>query len=180
MARPFVVFDIDGTLLDSDEPLIAPFVQLGVDRRDITFGHVLADECDRLGIDVAAYLDAYDVTAAQPFPGIPELLAGLDGWAACSNKVGRLARAELRRLGWTPEVAFFAEDFQGPKSLGPVLEALGVAADAILFVGDTAHDRRCASAVGAPFALAGWNPRARAESGDQVLHAPAALLDLLA
>ena len=68
MDRPIIVFDVDGTLLDSDEPLIAPFVHLGIDRADITFGHVLADECERLGISVAAYLDAYDVTASQPVP----------------------------------------------------------------------------------------------------------------
>jgi HAD superfamily hydrolase (TIGR01549 family) len=174
-----VVFDIDGTLLDSDEPLIAPFVHLGVARHDVTFGHVLADECTRLGIDIDAYLDAYDVEAAQPFPGVPELLEQLDGWAACSNKVGRLARAELRRLGWAPEVAFFAEDFGGPKSLEPVLARLGARPDEIIFVGDTAHDRGCAQAVGAPFALAGWNPRARPEPGDRVLDTPSALLELL-
>jgi HAD superfamily hydrolase (TIGR01549 family) len=177
--RPIIVFDVDGTLLDSDEALIAPFVQLGIDRAEVTFGHVLADECERLGISVAAYLDAYDVTASQPFPGVDELLSGLDSWSACSNKVGRVARAELARLGWTPDVAFFAEDFDGPKQLGPVLAALGAPADQVVFVGDTAHDRRCAHAVGARFALAGWNPRARAEPGDEVLAEPADLLSLL-
>jgi HAD superfamily hydrolase (TIGR01549 family) len=180
VADSIVVFDIDGTLLDSDEPLIAPFLHLGIDRADVTFGHVLADECERLGIDVEAYLDAYDVTASQPFPGIDELLGRLDSWSACSNKIGRFARAELERLGWTPEVAFFAEDFTGSKELGPVLTALGVTADRIVFVGDTAHDRRCAHEVGARFALAGWNPRARPEPGDEVLTEPADLLDLLA
>ena len=51
----------------------------------------------------------------------------------------------------------------------------------MVYVGDTAHDRACAAAVGAPFALAGWNARARAgaQPGDVVLDAPADLLDLL-
>ena len=50
-----------------------------------------------------------------------------------------------------------------------------------MFVGDTRHDRACAAAVGARFALAGWNPRARAaaEPGDLVLDQPADVLDLL-
>jgi phosphoglycolate phosphatase-like HAD superfamily hydrolase len=179
-SRHVVVFDIDGTLLDSDEPLIEPFLALGVPRDDITFGHVLADECRRLGIDMAAYLDAYDVTAAQPFPGVEDLLAALGEWHACSNKVGRLARAELQRLGWAPGVAWFAEDFAGPKSLEPVLRALDAEPASVVFVGDTAHDRRCAHQVGARFALAGWNPRAVAEPGDLVLAVPGDLLGLLA
>ena len=147
---------------------------------DITFGHVLADECDRLGIDIEAYLDAYDVTAAQPFPGVDEMLAGLDGWAACSNKVGRLARAELERLGWTPEVAFFAEDFTGPeaararcstRSACPPTRSCSSATPPTTAAAPRRSARR--------FALAGWNPRARAEAGDHVLARPADLLDLV-
>ena len=62
--------------------------------------------------------------------------------------------------------------------LAPFL-ALGVEREAIVFLGDTDHDRRCAAAAGVPFALAGWNPRATAEPGDLVLHRPEQVLDLL-
>jgi phosphoglycolate phosphatase-like HAD superfamily hydrolase len=159
---------------------VAPFVALGVDRSRITFGHVLADECARLGISLDAYIQAYDHTAARPFPGVEELLARLDRWAVCSNKVRISGRAELARLGWTPEVALFAEDFgRRPKELGPVLDALGVPGPSVVFVGDTAHDRRCAGAVGATFALAGWNPRTEPQPGDIMLAEPAALLAVL-
>jgi|SRR3954452_16349205 phosphoglycolate phosphatase-like HAD superfamily hydrolase len=173
------VFDLDGTLLDSDAALVAPFVALGVDPAAVTFGHVLADECARLGIAVDDYLAAYDVDAAMPYSGVAELLGQLDRWAVCSNKRGPSGRAELARLGWTPAVALFAEDFAGPKRLGPVLDALSLAADAVAFVGDTAHDRLCAEAVGARFLLAGWNPRAAAaaQPDDVVLVTP---LDVLA
>ena len=53
--------------------------------------------------------------------------------------------------------------------------------DRAVFVGDTHHDRACASAAGVRFALAGWNARAReaAETDDVVLDRPADLLDLL-
>ena len=44
------IFDLDGTLIDSDAALVAPFVALGVPREAVTFGHVLQDECDRLGL----------------------------------------------------------------------------------------------------------------------------------
>ena len=64
----------------------------------------------------------------------------------------------------------------------PVLGALDLAPAAVIYVGDTGHDRACAAAAGVPFALAGWNPRARADAhaGDIVLDHPAQVLDLLA
>lgn len=170
------VFDLDGTLLDSDEALVQAFVTLGVARDAVTFGHVVADECRRLGIDVDDYLDAYDTSLAQPFPGVAELVASLGTWAVCSNKVGTKAAAELGRLGWRPDVALFTEAFDGPKQLQPVLDALGAGPTGIVFVGDTDHDRQCAVAVGAPFALAGWNPRAVPAPGDIVLERPGDLL----
>jgi HAD superfamily hydrolase (TIGR01549 family) len=181
VTRRLPVFDLDGTLLDTDEALVRPFLALGVAREDITFGHVLADECDRLGIELDAYLDHYDVDQAMPFPGVAELMDEIVAgrWAVCSNKHPQAGHAELDRLGWQPEVALFTDAFDGPKRLGPVLEALGVEAVEIVFVGDTGHDRACAAEVGVPFGLAGWNPRHRPEPGDVVLQTPLDVLDLL-
>jgi len=174
---PVPIFDFDGTLVDSDEALAAPFVALGVPRAEVTFGHVFEDECRRLGIDVADYLALYDPSAAKPFPGVDDVIARLDRWALCSNKNGADGRAELARFGWTPDVALFSDAFGGgPKQLGPVLDALSVEPAEVVFVGDTAHDRACARAVGCRFALAGWNARAVPEPGDTVLAQPADLL----
>jgi HAD superfamily hydrolase (TIGR01549 family) len=170
------VFDLDGTLLDSDAALVSPFVALGVPPEQITFGHTLAAECERLGIEVADYLAHYDDALALAFPGVDELVARLGRWAVCSNKHPRAGKAELERLGWQPDVAMFADSFDGPKHLGPVLDAIGLRPDEVIFVGDTDHDRRCARDVGCDFALAGWNPRASAVVGDLVLGRP---LDLL-
>ncbi|MCU1452132.1 MAG: gph, partial [Acidimicrobiales bacterium] len=144
------VFDLDGTLLDTDEALVGTFVALGVRREEITFGHVLDEECARFGLSVEDYVTRYDADLAQPFPGVAELVAGLDRWGVCSNKHPTSGRAELDRLGWRPDVALFADAFGGPKRLQPVLDALGVPAAAVVFVGDTAHDRACAAAVGCP------------------------------
>lgn len=180
MPDRYPVFDLDGTLLDSDEPLLAPFLAFGVRREDIGFGRRYDLECERHGIDPAAYVAAYDTAAAQPFPGVAELVTSLDRFAICSNKEHVSGSAELARLGWEPELAMFADAFPGPKELGPVLEVLGVAGEQVVFVGDTAHDRACARAVGAVFALAAWNPRAMAEPGDVVLARPDDLLSWLA
>jgi phosphoglycolate phosphatase-like HAD superfamily hydrolase len=83
------------------------------------------------------------------------------------------------RLGWTPEQAFFSDDFGGrTKELDPVLVALDLLPDDALFVGDTAHDRECARLARVAFAFAGWNPRAVPEADDLVLAAPADVLAL--
>ncbi len=173
------VFDLDGTLVDSDEALAAPFVAHGVPRAEVTFGHVLADECDRLGVSVDDYLALYDEDLAQPFPGVVEVLGRLERWAVCSNKHPGAGHAELARFGWEPTVALFSDAFDGPKRLQPVLAALGLAPEDVVFVGDTAHDRRVAAEVGALFGLAGWNPRAEPEPGDRVLTVPSDVLDVL-
>jgi phosphoglycolate phosphatase-like HAD superfamily hydrolase len=173
------VFDLDGTLIDSDRALIEPFLRLGVPREEIVLGPLLVDECARLGVSVEAYLDVYDSSSVEPFPGVDELVAELPRWAVASNKVRSSGTAELARLGWTPAAALFAEDFGGrSKQLQPVLDAIGVHAASVVFVGDTDHDRVCADDAGATFALAGWNGRARPQPGDLVLGTPAALLDV--
>lgn len=174
-----MVFDLDGTLIDSDDALVAPFLALGVPPEELTFGHVVAEECARLGISLEAYVDRYDTEVVQPFAGVEDLLGALPRWGVCSNKHPRSGRAELTRLGWRPEVALFADAFDGPKRLAPVLEAFGVEPEAVWFVGDTVHDRHCAEEAGARFALAGWNPRTGDLDAEVVLAHPLDLLTLL-
>jgi len=174
------IFDLDGTLLDSDAALLRPFVALGVRPEQVRFGAVVGEECERLGVDLDRYVALYDPGEAQPFPGVEDLLASLDRWALCSNKHPRSGHAELARLGWRPTVALFTDAFDGPKRLEPVLAALGVAADEVVFVGDTAHDRAAARAAGVCFGLAAWNPRAEPVEGDVVLRRPAEVVALLA
>jgi HAD superfamily hydrolase (TIGR01549 family) len=171
-----VLFDLDGTLLDTDEALRGAFVALGVAPEAVTFGHVLADECARLGLSLEAYLDAYDTDIARPFPGVEAMLAQLPSWALCSNKHPVSGHAELERLGWEPVGAWFADAFGGPKRLDVVLDALDLDAAGVVYVGDTDHDREAAAAVGCRFVLAGWNPRVRARPGDEVATTPAEVL----
>jgi HAD superfamily hydrolase (TIGR01549 family) len=175
------LFDLDGTLVDSDAALQEPFTALGVAADRLPpLGLPLGEACELVGVRVADYLDRYDATAVKAFPGVDELLNALPRWAVCSNKARASGRTELERLGWTPELAMFSEDFGGrPKVLQPVLDALGLVPDEVVFIGDTAHDRSCGAAVGVSFALAGWNSRVVAEPGDIVLRHPAEVLELL-
>jgi HAD superfamily hydrolase (TIGR01549 family) len=181
--RRVALFDFDGTLVDSDRALAQPFEALGVSEPDRPpLGLPLVEACRRAGITVDDYLAHYDPSSSQPFAGVPELLARLDRWGVASNKQRASGLRELERLGWAPTAAFFSDDFGGQeKELAPLLAALGLAPDDAVYVGDTHHDRACAALVGIPFALAGWNPRARAEAerGDTVLDHPSQVLDLL-
>jgi HAD superfamily hydrolase (TIGR01549 family) len=183
MTRLVPLFDFDGTLVDSDVALTAPFLELGFAPDELPpLGLPLVEACRRVSITVEAYRDRYDPTTAQPFAGVSELLAALSRWGVASNKERWAGHRELARLRWSPELALFSDDFGGrEKRLRPLLDGLGLEPDGVIYVGDTAHDRACAAAVGAPFALAGWNARARAgaQPGDVLLDRPADLLDLL-
>jgi len=173
-----VICDFDGTLVDSDRALTDAFVRMGVPRHEVTFGHVVAEECARLGIDPDAWAAAFDPSSVVPFPGFDDAVRGLGRWAVCSNRVRPSGEHDLGRFGWEPDLALFADAFDGAKSPQPILTALGFSAADAVFVGDTTHDRDCARAAGVAFALAAWNPRAVAQPGDIVLRSPHELLDL--
>ncbi len=175
-----LVFDFDGTLVDSDEELVRAFVLLGVPRDGITFGHAIAEETERLGLSLDAYADAYRTDVVEPFPGVATVVPQFGRWAVCSNKHPRSGSAEMERLGWHPELALFSDSFDwAHKHLGPMLDALGLAAEQVAMVGDSAGDARCAAEVGCDMVWAGWNPRVRADAPEGlVLDRPIQLLDL--
>ncbi len=174
-----VIFDLDGTLLDSDRALVNAFVRCGVPAVEVTFGHLVTHECERLGIALDDYVAAYEPDDVQPFPGVAEMLAAVPRWAVASHKDRMVGRHELELLRWEPEVACFAQDFGGPKRLDLVLGALGLAASDVLFVGDTGHDRDAALRAGVRYIVAGWNVRADRRDGDLVAAAPGDVLGLL-
>jgi phosphoglycolate phosphatase-like HAD superfamily hydrolase len=175
-----LIFDFDGTLVDSDEELVRAFIVLGVDPSEITFGHAIAEEVDRLGLSLEGYADAYRDDVVQPFAGVADTVPLLGRWALCSNKHPRSGIAELARLGWDPEVAVFSDHFDwAHKRLQPVLEMMDLRADQVAMVGDSGGDARCAAEIGCDMVWAGWNPRVAAAAPDGiVLQRPEELLGL--
>ena len=138
----------------------------------MTFGHVITDECARLGIALDDYIAAYDPRDVAPFDGVAELLGDVGRWAIASHKDRAMGLAEIAAFGWSPEAAFFTQDFGGAKRLDVVLSALGIGGDDALFVGDTSHDRDAALSAGVRFVVAGWNARADVRDGDVVARHP--------
>lgn len=163
MTPEMVVFDFDGTLVDSDEALLVPFDDLGIDRAEVVMGTAVAEECERLGVPMQDYVDAYDTEVVQPYPQVEAMLEALPRWSMLTNKHPDSALAELRRFGWEPEALMCADAFGwAHKSLVPLLEALALDAPRVVMVGDSPGDLRCAEEVGCRFVWAGWNQRVQA------------------
>jgi len=175
-----LIFDFDGTLVDSDDELVRAFVLLGVERDKISFGHAIGEELELLGLTLDDYADTYRDHIVAPFPGVEAVVGRLGRWALCSNKHPRSGIAELARLGWDPEVAVFADHFDwAHKRLTPVLEMMGLSAEHVAMIGDSDGDASCAAEVGCDMIWAGWNPRVAAAAPEgRILERPQELLGL--
>ena len=128
MTAPTIVFDLDGTLVDTAEDLVttlnavltaegmAPVSlqsaigMVGSGSRVLleaafaSEGRALTPELlDRLLADFLAFYDAHIADASKPYPGVEAVLDrfAADGWlmAVCTNKFEAPARKLLRVLG---------------------------------------------------------------------------------
>jgi phosphoglycolate phosphatase len=128
MASPLLVFDLDGTLVDSAPDLLATLdavlgahgfqnidhegardgighgarhlIEFGLGRQGATVSTALLD---RMHSDFLAYYESHIADFTRPFPGIPDLLRRFSaaGWsfAVCTNKTEALSRQVLSVLG---------------------------------------------------------------------------------
>ena len=175
-----VLFDLDGTLADSESLIAVGIVQaLAEHGYDVTQRQVLdilgppltemvpilvgpvTDE--RYASIRAAYLRNYhevQLPNVQPLPGATALLDALQArgipLAIVTNKIEEGAHEQVAAMGWTSRFsAVIGADTAGrPKPFpDPALLALGrLAVDArdAAFVGDTGADMECATAAGIP------------------------------
>jgi phosphoglycolate phosphatase len=205
---PAILFDLDGTLVDSlrgiADALNAALADAGLPTHpdDAVRGFVgsgslelarraLPDGSDRSPEALEAafrrpYADTWrDGTAL--YPGIPELLENLRGrkLGLLSNKPDRFTREIARHL--FPEGLFdqvLGQSGRFPRKPAPdsTLHALrkwGVPPSEAAFVGDSAIDRLTALAAGVPFIGVSWGYHHGADLGPSVAGDPRELLDFL-
>jgi phosphoglycolate phosphatase len=128
MAAPTIVFDLDGTLIDTAPDLVdtlnvvfareglplVPYARarnmIGGGARNMIARGIAADgrmlapaELDRLFGEFIVHYSEHIADRSRPFPGLPEALDDLAGkgfcFAVCTNKLERLSVLLLNRLG---------------------------------------------------------------------------------
>jgi phosphoglycolate phosphatase len=184
--QPPVVFDLDGTLIDSRADLAEAVnrMRASFDLAPLPVAEVVAkigEGARRLveraledasGLDMAEalqrFLDAYAPIATRstrPYPGIGELLAEIAPrrpLALLTNKPEAISRRILDGFGWSP---LFAVVLGGdtlpvrkpdPAGLRLVAERTGAALAEVVLVGDTGIDAATAAAAGCRFVWVEW------------------------
>jgi phosphoglycolate phosphatase len=176
--RP-VVFDLDGTLIDSRADIaaacnhaleavgraplplerVAGFVGDGA-RQLLARAFALPEDAVELDAHLEVFLDFYTAHPSPHtslYPGVRAVLARLSGrrLAVCTNKPRRTTDAVLSALGLTSAFASVVaggdtpDRKPGPGPLRRVAADLGVAPELLVMVGDGPQDVMAARAVGA-------------------------------
>ncbi|HLN13286.1 MAG TPA: HAD-IA family hydrolase [bacterium] len=178
-----VLFDLDGTLIDSHRLIVASFRHacLSVLGREITdadaqvrwgqplpvrFAAVAPARIPALVDAYAAYYNEHERALASVFPGIPGMLDALTRAGrtigVVTSKRSRAAVQALQVLALAPWITTTvgADDVPAPKpAADPVREALrrlGVDTASALMVGDGVFDIQAARAAGVRGAAALW------------------------
>lgn len=185
-----VVFDLDGTLVDTED-IVMQATRHAIRRhltREFTddelwalYGRPVQEVWTALGGERAGDLhDAFQefygrhrLDLVRPFPGVLETVEALAQRGVrlglLSNKLRADGLAELATAGLDGafEVQMFVEDMRWPKpdasGLLTILERLGVQPGAALMVGDGPMDILCGQRAGAATGLALWARQARGQ-----------------
>lgn len=177
-----IIFDLDGTLIDSTDDLAASanaaLVELGLPPRSrdesrsfIGEGarrlieRAVAPRSDLVDRALALFLEHYSlhlVDATKAYEGIAEVLASARGpLAVATNKPGRFARRILAALGLLDRFVAVLGGDEGPRKPDPALVdrlRLLVAAsrEATVLVGDSHVDLDTAANAGVRFVGVSW------------------------
>jgi len=180
-----IVFDIDGTLLDTERTGVLSLLQTvkELTGRDMTyqegyeyFGTPSARASRELGFSNAArFAEVWEehfqelMYMVKPFPGVEQLLADVK---KAGRRVGVVTSRSRFEFSYDPTMrlwmAFFnkvvcSEDSARhkpfPDPMLAYMKAVGAVPETTLFVGDTVHDWQCGHAAGCDFAHADWFAR---------------------
>jgi pyrophosphatase PpaX len=187
---PALLFDLDGTLIDSIDLLLASLRHAfagrpglaptdeqwieGVGTPLVTQLRPWAADDNELQSLIGAYRDyqrAHHDRLTRTFHGTVEVIDALHArghpMALVTSKASDLARRSLRFVGlerYMDSIVGFDDTTRHKPDAEPVrsaLSMLGVAADRAVFVGDSPHDMRAGRAAGTLTAAALWGPFSR-------------------
>ena len=181
-----LVFDLDGTLIDSSRSILAGFAAafdelgrapvaalepgiIGPPLKETLA--LLAGTEDPAVIEPLAagfkrHYDTEGYKATEVFPGVPQMLAALAArfplYIATNKRIGP-TRSILGHLGWSGHFrdVHALDSFSPPaknkrEMIARVLSTHGLDAARTLYVGDRDEDEHAAAGNGLPFALACW------------------------
>lgn len=197
-----IVFDVDGTLADTEESVLSSLVQIvqeetgkTLPRHELEFalGIPGKDALEKLGIYSQATLNRWCQVAASfkstisVFRGLLEVIATLANNGCKLGIVSSRARDE-----YTDEIAPLGFDkFLNTSSLSktqpninphplPCSNISGVRARIgnVVYVGDTVYDEQCATSAGVSFARAAWGSHQDIPNATYNLKTPNDLLTL--
>ena len=208
MTRPIaaMLFDLDGTLLDSIEGILGSFrhaLARHLPQKTFTRAELVLTIGEPLPVQMLAFADGDQAMATRLvddyrahnaaflkgfplYPGVHETLAGLRqrGFPVgiVTSKYRASADVSLNAHGLHPkfDLVITADDSTkhkpDPMPLFVAAERLGISPSEIAYLGDSVHDLNCANAAGAMAIAALWGPFVR---GDLLKLAPAYALESL-
>lgn len=200
-----IVFDIDGTLIDTEYAVLHPLQdtlraisgkEIPVSELTFALGITGKDALEILGIkDLSRAQGLWDTywrgyaDTVRVFDGIIELLDHLQRLGCRMGIVTSQTREEFRQnfcpFGIRPyfKTIVRAEDTREHKpSAAPLFKYLETAeADErqVLYIGDSPYDSQCAENAGIDFALAVWGSRQESIRADYFLKSPLDLITLI-
>lgn len=200
-----VVFDIDGTLIDTEraalESLSDTILELTGEYREpeslwFAFGPPAHVTIERVGLPMdkglAMWYEKFGAafaTDVEVYEGVRDLLERLTAegcrLGVVTSKVRMEYEANFGPFGLTHllPVAVCCDECEAPKpSPAPMLrylELTGAEAGQTLFVGDTVYDAECAQGAGVDFALAVWGAQDKGVEAEFYPQTPSAILDIV-
>ena len=180
-----IVFDIDGTLLDTERTGVLSLMQTvrELTGREMTydeaygfFGTPSARASASLGLrDAARFAEVWEehfqelMYLVKPFPGVEDILAAL---RAAGLRTGIVTSRSRFEFSYDPTLKLWAPYFDRvvcsedserhkpfPDPMLAYMKAMGAVPETTLYVGDTVHDWQCGHDAGCDFALADWKER---------------------